>query len=192
MGLSVCDPVWTGVLESFPANFRADDQNGHNSMRVRQLAVILPFATGTVAHPNIASAAPTVTPNVSWGCHGHANPPHAAKDQYGNSGIGFDGYMDCVGGFIRQRVCVKLQEKDYFGEFYDRTSLSCNGETVAAHAFVGRWVSCVQALSGTYRTYLQGTAYPTGPPGATSVATSLSAAMCGGFFAPAKKKQLTL
>ena len=96
--------------------------------------------------------------------------------------------MDCTSAFISQRVCVKLQEKDYYGAFYDRTSLSCNGETVNGHAYIGRWVSCVQALSGTYRTYFQGTAYPTGPPGVTSVATSTSAIMCSGFFASVKKK----
>lgn len=130
-----------------------------------------------------SASAPTISPATIGGCHGHANTPHSAKDQYGDDGIGYDGYMDCVGDFGSQRVYVKLQEKDYFGHFYDRTSLACNGATVSSHAYIGRWVSCVQALSGTYRTYFQGTAYPPGVPPETMAATSLSANMCAGYLA---------
>lgn len=119
-------------------------------------------------------------PSGVGGCHGHANTPHSASDQYGNAGIGYDGYMDCVGSFGSQKVCVKLQEKNYYGDYFDVTGPVCNSATVNTHAYIGRWVSCVQAFSGNYRTYFQGTAYPFDQPAQAQTALSLSANMCAG------------
>jgi hypothetical protein len=101
--------------------------------------------------------------------------------------IGYDGYMDCTGDFGSQKVCVKLQELDYYGTYYDRTGLSCNAGTVAPHAYIGRWVSCATAGVGTYRTYFQGTAYPLGVPGFTRNATSAGAQFCSGYLTADRK-----
>ena len=157
----------------------------------RRLGALVVAAMGFVGSGASSALAVPTQPltfaPLPWGCHGHANTPHAANDQYGDAGIGYDGYMDCTGGFGAQRVCVKLQELDYYGEYYDRTGLSCNAQTVAPHAYVGRWVSCVQAGVGTYRTYFQGTAYPPGELAQTRVATSSGASFCSGYFAVSSK-----
>ena len=74
--------------------------------------------------------------------------------------IAYSGYQNCTGEFISQRVCVKLQERDYYGHYYDRTTYSCSVETVEAHASKGRSVLCSAAGQGTFRTAAYGNAYP--------------------------------
>ncbi|WP_350274734.1 hypothetical protein [Kribbella sp. HUAS MG21] len=90
-------------------------------------------------------------------CRGHANNPHSIT-----GGIGYDGYQDCVGNYDVQKVCVKLQELDYYGTYYDRTAYRCSAETVAAHSYSGGSVTCAGALEGTFRTYALGYAWPNG------------------------------
>lgn len=129
-------------------------------------------------HPNWTSRVQGSDKLLTGGCHGHANTPHSAKDQYGQAGIGFDGYQDCVGSFSTQKVCAKLQERDYYGVYYDRTSLVCGAETVATHAYFGRWASCASARHGIFRTFAQGVVYPYAGLPATSTGTSYSATLC--------------
>ena len=106
-------------------------------------------------------------------------PTHrTTQDQYGQSGIGYDGYQDCVGSFATQKVCVKLQERDYYGVYYDRSTLVCGRETVATHTYFGRWASCAAARHGTFRTFAEGVVYPDAGLPETSVGTSYSATLC--------------
>lgn len=142
-----------------------------------------------------SAAAPQEEPHPTWsvsaesdelaaadyGCRGTANAPARATDQYGNAGIGYDAKQDCFGEFDIHRVCVKLQERDYYGTFYDRTSFFCSRETVAARAYAGRFVSCVQAGVGLFRTYAQGYVRVDGVQIAPSPGTSAGSNLCSGY-----------
>jgi hypothetical protein len=106
-----------------------------------------------------------VSPNVAesvWACSGHAGTPHSATGANYAPGIAYDGYQDCVGQFITQRVFIELQQRYYFGNFYDRTSYSCSVWTVMPHVYKGAFAYWSSAGHGTFRTRACGQADPNG------------------------------
>ncbi len=78
--------------------------------------------------------------------------------------MGFHATQDCVGAFGVQQVCVKLQELDYYGHFYNRTTWHCSKETAAEHAYAGWSATCKGLREGTFRTSGRGTAWPVSAP----------------------------
>ena len=123
-----------------------------------------------------------ITANAArWACHGTANKPHSASDANYKPGIAFDAYQDCAGAFITQQICIKLQERDYYGNYYDRTAYMCSVWTVNTHVYKSAWVSCSGAAYGTFRTAAYGKADPNGTVVKSSRGTSDSATLCQGY-----------
>lgn len=87
-------------------------------------------------------------------------------------------FQNCVGTFDVQQVCVKLQERDYFGNFYNRTNYECSVQTVMPQASKGRSVLCSQAQHGTFRTAAYGLAWPDGVRWQSITRYSYSATLC--------------
>ncbi len=83
-----------------------------------------------------------------------------------------------MGQFITQRVCIELQQRDYFGNFYDRTSYSCSVWTVMSHVYKGAFVYCSSAGPGTFRTRAYGQADPNGVITSSGPHNSYSATLC--------------
>lgn len=95
-------------------------------------------------------------------------------------GVGFDAYTDCVGAFGVQKTCIKLQEKDYYGTFYDRTTYRCSVETVKPRSYRFSAESCRGAGFGTFRVFARSTAYPNQVE-KHSYGASDPATLCQGF-----------
>jgi hypothetical protein len=115
------------------------------------------------------------TEALPWSCHGYAYQPHSIT-----GGIGFDGRQECFGAFDVQKVCIKLQELDYYGTYYDRTSYVCSAETVANLAYKSSSVTCAGALEGTFRTFARGYAWPDGVQ-TTRTGYSAGVRLCIGY-----------
>ncbi|WP_457256329.1 hypothetical protein [Pedococcus sp. P5_B7] len=92
--------------------------------------------------------------------------------------ISYSAFQNCVGTFDVQQVCVELQEKDYFGNFYNRTNYECSVQTVMPQAFKGRSVLCSQAEHGTFRSAAYGLAWPDGVRWQSVTRYSYSATLC--------------
>jgi hypothetical protein len=129
--------------------------------------------------PNFSMSGQPTTAAVDayWFCHGHANTPHSIS--YPDTGIGYDGYSDCEGAYTWNQMCVKLQELDYYKQWYDRTSYSCVGGT-QGHVYAGAYVPCSGAHAGTFRTYGRNGAWPNGTP-IYSYGASYSISKCAGY-----------
>lgn len=120
----------------------------------------------------------TAHPDTVWGCKGHADNPGLATDAQHRPYIAFSATQICTGQYTTQRVCIKLQEKDYFGNFNDRTAFTCSVWTVMSSVFKGASVLCSAAGHGTYRTAAYGQAEPNGVVVTSSTHDSYSATLC--------------
>ena len=117
----------------------------------------------------------SATEALPWSCHGYAYQPHSIT-----AGIGYDARQECFGAFDVQKVCVKLQELDYYATYYDRTAYNCSAQTVAGAAYRGWSVTCAGAHEGTFRTYAKGYAWPDGVE-KTRTAYSAGVKLCVGY-----------
>ncbi len=91
----------------------------------------------------------------------------------------YDAYQDCVGAFGSQKVCVQLWYLDYYSNPSAISTMSCNGTTVATHAYTGRSLSCAAIGEGHVRYFTKATtyAYPNGSS-VTKSGQSNSAYLC--------------
>lgn len=113
-----------------------------------------------------------------WECTGHSNTPGIVVDGSHRNWISYSAFQNCVGTFGTQQVCIKLQERDHFGNYYDRTIYECSVQTVMPQAFKGRSVLCSQAGHGTFRTAAFGRAWPEGVRWQSGARYSYSATLC--------------
>lgn len=121
-------------------------------------------------------------PEAEWHCTGDLYEPGISWNEAYNpprKGIYLDGHQRCAGSFGEQRLCIKLQEKDATGSWYQRTNWMCNAWTVNPVTYTGRWVSCKTAQQGYYRTRGRGSA--AGPPPDTGYGHSAGEQLCNGF-----------
>lgn len=128
-----------------------------------------------VALCNVGTASARPSPSPSWtiesgtskagkvlvgNCVGTSNKPTALS--YPPS-LEWSAKQVCTGNYDLQKVCVTLQELDYYSHWYDRTTQSCSRETVAATQYWGQSATCVAAGGhGTFRTHGRGYAWPDG------------------------------
>jgi hypothetical protein len=109
-----------------------------------------------------------------WFCHGTANVPHSLSYP---PGLAWDAKQVCSGDFGVQKVCVYLQQLDYYGHWTTVSVKWCSRETVAMTQYAGDHDSCANAGHGTYRTLGMGYAWPDGVQH-TAGAYSGSAVLC--------------
>jgi hypothetical protein len=131
---------------------------------------------GHAASTTTSGAAKAGSAMSDWGCGGHAFTPEEVHDPYRAAYILFYAQQTCAGSFGVQRVCVQLQERDYFGNFYNRTAFNCSATTAGLTQTGVGTVPCSTAGHGTYRTRAQG--YASIPFVGTSSGTSYSATLC--------------
>ncbi len=115
-------------------------------------------------------------PALSGACHGHSDAPWTASDR-GVAGIAYSANQTCTGAFVLQRVCVSLEERDYYGDFLTLTGSHCGSFTSDSYTSYGRWAGCA-AGHGVYRTKSQGIVeWVEGLP-ETATGASTSATLC--------------
>lgn len=61
-----------------------------------------------------------------WQCTGHSSTPGIVVDGSRRNWISYSAFQNCVGSFATQQVCVELQQRDYFGNYYNRTNDECS------------------------------------------------------------------
>ncbi|GAA6528024.1 hypothetical protein [Intrasporangium sp. DVR] len=108
------------------------------------------------------TAAQSVAAAEFWSCEGDAIEPLIVLDAQRVKYISYESKQTCVGAFVSQTTCAKLQKKTDLGGYEDRTLYSCSAQTAKGVAYVGRSVKCSSAGSGTFRTAGYGTAFPNG------------------------------
>jgi hypothetical protein len=92
-----------------------------------------------------------------WQCTGDAFAPEIVHDPT-RTYVLYQAAQVCTGTFATQQVCVKLQERDYFGNYYDRTTYRCSAFTPAAYAISNGTATCAALGHGTFRAYGRGVA----------------------------------
>jgi len=99
------------------------------------------------------------TPMGTGACSLHADQPDIAwraTTTSSTKGIWFDADMQCAGSYLFHSTCVKLQERDSTGAWYQRTKFRCGELVTGPRSHAGGWVSCANAKKGFFRTKAKG------------------------------------
>lgn len=110
-----------------------------------------------------------------WQCTGDAFTPEIVRDTT-RTYVLYQAAQVCTGTFGTQQVCVKLQQRDYFGNFYDRTTYRCSAFTPSAYGIANGTVTCGALGHETFRAYGRGVAGTT--PKVASQGPGGSATLC--------------